>query len=257
MHDPIKVKRDELVRIYLVNMLEYDLDQLVPPARELLRLLSRPARRWSRPSSPTRSMQCQGQRGILELRFPTPGKFMFHAHQSEFTELGWMGFFEVVRLWRPHDASRTATSLRTRLARARARLAARPRCRCSDRRARSAPSPRSARPGLGDRTGPARRGARRRAHGPAPRRDRALTSATTGPTPSTVAQVSSTTPSPDFRGRRSGSGAWRAQGRRSPTRGSRARPTRSALLTSTGGDDRRTRSTPRPRRPTPTPASSG
>jgi hypothetical protein len=21
---------------------------------------------------------------------------MFHAHQSEFTELGWMGFFEVV-----------------------------------------------------------------------------------------------------------------------------------------------------------------
>jgi FtsP/CotA-like multicopper oxidase with cupredoxin domain len=29
------------------------------------------------------------------MRFPTPGKYMFHAHQSEFTELGWMGFFEV------------------------------------------------------------------------------------------------------------------------------------------------------------------
>jgi FtsP/CotA-like multicopper oxidase with cupredoxin domain len=41
-------------------------------------------------------MQCQGQRGILEWRFPTKGKFMFHAHQSEFTELGWVGFFEVV-----------------------------------------------------------------------------------------------------------------------------------------------------------------
>jgi FtsP/CotA-like multicopper oxidase with cupredoxin domain len=41
-------------------------------------------------------MQCQGQRGILEWRFPMTGKFMFHAHQSEFTELGWMGFFEVV-----------------------------------------------------------------------------------------------------------------------------------------------------------------
>ena len=40
-------------------------------------------------------MQCQGQRGILELRFPGTGKFMFHAHQSEFTELGWQGFFEV------------------------------------------------------------------------------------------------------------------------------------------------------------------
>ena len=41
-------------------------------------------------------MLCQGQRGILEWRFPHPGKYMFHAHQSEFTELGWQGFFEVV-----------------------------------------------------------------------------------------------------------------------------------------------------------------
>jgi FtsP/CotA-like multicopper oxidase with cupredoxin domain len=41
-------------------------------------------------------MQCQGQRGILEWRFQTAGRFMFHAHQSEFTELGWQGFFEVV-----------------------------------------------------------------------------------------------------------------------------------------------------------------
>jgi FtsP/CotA-like multicopper oxidase with cupredoxin domain len=30
------------------------------------------------------------------LRFPEPGRFMFHAHVSEFAELGWMGFFEVV-----------------------------------------------------------------------------------------------------------------------------------------------------------------
>ena len=29
------------------------------------------------------------------MRFPTIGKHMFHAHQSEFTELGWMGFFDV------------------------------------------------------------------------------------------------------------------------------------------------------------------
>ena len=35
-------------------------------------------------------------RGILEWRFAHPGPFMFHAHQSEFTELGWQGFFEVV-----------------------------------------------------------------------------------------------------------------------------------------------------------------
>ena len=41
-------------------------------------------------------MQCQGQRGMLEIEFSHSGTFMFHAHQSEFTELGWMGYFEVV-----------------------------------------------------------------------------------------------------------------------------------------------------------------
>lgn len=42
-------------------------------------------------------MQCQGQRGILEFSYEgfDPGSFMFHAHQSEFAELGWMGFFDV------------------------------------------------------------------------------------------------------------------------------------------------------------------
>ena len=40
-------------------------------------------------------IQGQGQRGILELRFPYAGDFMFHAHKTEFAELGWMGFFEV------------------------------------------------------------------------------------------------------------------------------------------------------------------
>ena len=38
----------------------------------------------------------QGERGIAEVRFPFTGKYMFHAHVSEFAELGWMGFIEVV-----------------------------------------------------------------------------------------------------------------------------------------------------------------
>ena len=40
-------------------------------------------------------IQGQGQRGILELRFPYDGDYMFHAHVSEFAELGWTGFFRV------------------------------------------------------------------------------------------------------------------------------------------------------------------
>jgi FtsP/CotA-like multicopper oxidase with cupredoxin domain len=41
-------------------------------------------------------MQCQGQRGVIEIDFAHTGTFMFHAHQSEFAELGWMGYFDVV-----------------------------------------------------------------------------------------------------------------------------------------------------------------
>ena len=41
-------------------------------------------------------IQGQGQRGICELRFPSQGQFMFHAHKTEFADLGWMGFFDVV-----------------------------------------------------------------------------------------------------------------------------------------------------------------
>src|SRR3989337_1115316 len=40
-------------------------------------------------------MLCQAERAVLEMRFPYSGRFMFHAHQTEFTELGWMGLFEV------------------------------------------------------------------------------------------------------------------------------------------------------------------
>ena len=69
--------------------------QLVPRPRELLRLL--PDGNSLEPTEFTDTViQGQGQRGILEMRFPYPGKYMFHAHVTEFAELGWTGFFEVV-----------------------------------------------------------------------------------------------------------------------------------------------------------------
>jgi FtsP/CotA-like multicopper oxidase with cupredoxin domain len=36
----------------------------------------------------------QGERHILEFTLDYPGKYMFHAHQNELAELGWMGFIE-------------------------------------------------------------------------------------------------------------------------------------------------------------------
>jgi manganese oxidase len=95
MDRPIRVKRGDLVRIYLVNMLEFDLVNSLHIHGNFFRYY--PTGTSLQPAEFTDTvMQCQGQRGILEIRFPKTGKYMFHAHQSEFAELGWMGFFEVV-----------------------------------------------------------------------------------------------------------------------------------------------------------------
>ena len=40
-------------------------------------------------------IQGQAQRGILEFSYKYPGMYMFHAHVTEFAELGWNGMFEV------------------------------------------------------------------------------------------------------------------------------------------------------------------
>ena len=69
--------------------------QLLPRARQPLRLL--PDRH------PARAVGVHGHRDALpgpagdrsSWRFPHYGRYMFHAHQAEFTELGWQGFFEV------------------------------------------------------------------------------------------------------------------------------------------------------------------
>jgi len=94
MEEPIKVKRNQLVRIYLVNTLEYDLINSFHIHANFFDYY--PTGTSLKPAEFTDTvMQCQGQRGIIEMKFPDTGKYMFHAHVSEFAELGWMGFFEV------------------------------------------------------------------------------------------------------------------------------------------------------------------
>jgi len=94
VNEPIAVKRNELVRIYLVNLLEFDLVNSLHVHANFFHYF--PTGTSLQPTELTDTvMLCQGQRGILELRFPYEGRYMFHAHQSEFAQLGWMGFFEV------------------------------------------------------------------------------------------------------------------------------------------------------------------
>ena len=94
MDEPVKVVRGENVRIYLVNVLEYDLINSFHVHGNFFHWY--PTGTSLDPVEFTDTvMLCQGQRGIIEVCFREEGRFMFHAHQSEFTELGWMGFFDV------------------------------------------------------------------------------------------------------------------------------------------------------------------
>ncbi len=92
---PIRVKRDELVRIYLMNIVEYDPLNSFHVHANFFHYF--PTGTSLTPIEFTDTVvQGQGQRGILELRFPYTGRYMFHAHKTEFAELGWLGFFEVI-----------------------------------------------------------------------------------------------------------------------------------------------------------------
>lgn len=94
MDKPIEIPKNELVRIYLVNILEFDLINSFHLHGNLFDWYPTGTGKQSSEFTDT-VMLCQGQRGIIEARFPYTGKYMFHAHQSEFTELGWQGFFDV------------------------------------------------------------------------------------------------------------------------------------------------------------------
>src|SRR5687768_4739745 len=91
---PIRVQRSQTVRIYLVNMTEFDLINSFHLHGDFFRYY-RTGRDEVVEYTDTVILG-QGERGIIEIDFANTGRFMFHAHQSEFAELGWMGFFEVV-----------------------------------------------------------------------------------------------------------------------------------------------------------------
>jgi FtsP/CotA-like multicopper oxidase with cupredoxin domain len=92
--EPIRVKRDELLRVYLVNVLEYDPVNSFHVHANFFQYY--PTGTSLSPSEYTDTVvQGQAQRGILEMKFPFDGDYMFHAHVSEFAELGWTGFFRV------------------------------------------------------------------------------------------------------------------------------------------------------------------
>lgn len=94
MKYPIGVKVNELIRIYLVNITEFDLVNSMHVHATFFNEF-RTGTKLEPDNFTDTIILGQGERSILELSYRSPGKYMFHGHVSEFAELGWMGMFEV------------------------------------------------------------------------------------------------------------------------------------------------------------------
>ncbi len=93
MRHPIRVKVGELIRVYLVNITEFDPINSFHLHAGFFDVYRTGTKLETTEHTDT-VMLCQAERAILEFRLRHPGQYMFHAHQSEFAELGWMGVFE-------------------------------------------------------------------------------------------------------------------------------------------------------------------
>jgi len=95
MHHPIPIQQDQLIRLYVLNMIELDpavtfhihanMFQVYRTGRSLI------------PQEETDVITMgTAERHILELSYRFPGKYMFHPHQDAIAEAGCMGQFEVI-----------------------------------------------------------------------------------------------------------------------------------------------------------------
>jgi manganese oxidase len=93
--NPIEIKRNQLVRIYLANITEIDLINSFHLHANMFKLF-RTGTRLDHYEITDTVMMCQGERAILEFRYKYTGDYLFHAHQNEFAERGWLGIFRVI-----------------------------------------------------------------------------------------------------------------------------------------------------------------
>jgi FtsP/CotA-like multicopper oxidase with cupredoxin domain len=95
---PIKILKDKPVRLYLVNVIEFDPINSFHLHANFFDYYNQGTTLTPTLKTVDLITQCQAERGIIEFHFKEhePGLYMFHPHQSEFTELGWVGMFDVV-----------------------------------------------------------------------------------------------------------------------------------------------------------------
>jgi manganese oxidase len=95
MHNPIQIYQDQLIRLYVLNIIEYD-----PAVTFHLHANFFDVYRTGMTLVPSEKADVitmgVAERHILEFAFRYPGKYMFHPHQDAIAENGCMGQFEVV-----------------------------------------------------------------------------------------------------------------------------------------------------------------
>jgi manganese oxidase len=91
---PIEIGAGELQRAHVINVTEFDPLNSIHLHANFFNLYRTGTSLKPHEFTDTISMG-QAERHMIEFTYRQPGRFMFHAHQTEFVELGWMGFFEV------------------------------------------------------------------------------------------------------------------------------------------------------------------
>ena len=93
-HHPIRIDAGSLVRVYVVNMVEFDPINNFHLHGNLYHYY--PTGTDTVPSFYTDMVTLsQTERGIMEFTYDYPGRYLFHAHKVEFSEKGWTGLFLV------------------------------------------------------------------------------------------------------------------------------------------------------------------
>jgi FtsP/CotA-like multicopper oxidase with cupredoxin domain len=92
---PIPIYQNQLIRLYLLNMIEFDPVVTFHIHGNLFRV--HPTGRTLKPTQETDVITLgTAERHILEFSYNYPGQYMFHPHQDAIAEHGCMGHFKVI-----------------------------------------------------------------------------------------------------------------------------------------------------------------
>ncbi|MBE9127678.1 MULTISPECIES: multicopper oxidase domain-containing protein [unclassified Coleofasciculus] len=95
MTHPIPIYQNQLVRLYVLNMIEFDAAATFHLHATMFQVY-----RTGRTLTPTEETDVitmgTAERYILEFSYPYPGQYMFHPHQDAIAENGCMGMFNVI-----------------------------------------------------------------------------------------------------------------------------------------------------------------